>query len=143
MPRTRRARELMQAHVRTLMRAHLITVAPDDELVDVARELAAHDIAVVPVVDGDHQLLGLISTTDLVNLLHDGQVLSGKVARDLMTSEPISIDEFATADEAIGVIRNALLHDLPVVRERRLVGMVTATDLIRHLLESYPDPEVA
>jgi CBS domain-containing protein len=133
----------MQAHVRTLMKSHLVTVAPDDELVDVARELAAHDFAAVPVVDGDHRLVGMISTTDLVNLLHDGQVLDGKVARDLMTTEPISIDEFATADEAIGVMRNALLHDLPVVRERRLVGMVTASDLIRHLIKSYPDPEVA
>ena len=77
-----------------------------------------------------------------MNLLHDG-TLDGKVARDAMTVEPISIDEFATADEAIGVIRNALVHQLPVVREGRLVGMVTSTDLIRHLLKSYFDPEVA
>ena len=143
MPRTRRARELMQAHVRTLMNGHLITVGPEDALVDVARELAAHDAGAMPVVDRDHALVGIISTTDLVNLLHDRQTLDGKVARDVMSAEPISIDEFATADEAIGLMRNALLRALPVVREGKLVGMVTSQDLIRHLLKSYPDPEVA
>src|SRR6476660_9196969 len=125
MPRTRRARELMQAHVRTLMDGHLVTVGPEDSLADVARALAAHDMGAIPVVDRDHRLLGLVSTSDLVNLLHDRQTFDGKVARDAMTTEPISIDEFATADEAIGVMRNALIHNLPVVREGRLVGMVT------------------
>ena len=143
MPRTRRARELMQAHVRTLMNGHLVTVGPEDSLVDVARELASRDIGAIPVMDRDHRLVGLVATTDLVNLLHDRQSLEGKAARDAMNAEPISIDEFATADEAIGVMRNALIHYLPVVREGKLVGMVTSQDMIRHLLKNYPDPEVA
>ena len=138
-----RARELMQAHVRTLMKGHLITVGPEDLLVDVARELAAHDVGAVPVVDREHRLVGLVSTTDLVNLLHDRQVLDGKVARDVMSADPISIDEFATADEAIGLMRNAAIRHLPVTREGVLVGMVTVGDLIRHLLKNYPEPEVA
>ena len=125
------------------MNGHLVTVGPEDSLVDVARELASRDIGAIPVMDRDHRLVGLVATTDLVNLLHDRQSLEGKAARDAMNAEPISIDEFATADEAIGVMRNALIHYLPVVREGKLVGMVTSQDMIRHLLKNYPDPEVA
>ena len=125
------------------MDGHLVTVGPEDSLVDVARQLAACDMGAVPVVDRDHRLVGIVTTTDLVNLLHDRQTLEGKAAREVMTTDPISIDEFATADEAIGVMRNALIHDLPVVREGKLVGMVTSQDLMRHLLKNYPDPEVA
>lgn len=142
MPRGR-ARELMQAHIRTVMSGHLVTVAPEASLADVAREIAAHTIGAVPVVDPDMRLRGIVSTLDIVNLLHDEKRLDGMVARDVMTADPISIDEFATADEAIGLMRNALIRHLPVTREERLVGMVTATDLIRHLLKNYPEPDVA
>lgn len=133
----------MQAHIRAVMSGHLITALPTDSLVDIAREIAAHGIGAVPVVDVDQRLLGIISTTDLVNLMHDEKRLDAMMAREVMTPDPISIDEFATADEAIGLMRNALIRHLPVTREGRLVGMVTAADLIRHLLKTYPSPEVA
>jgi CBS domain-containing protein len=138
-----RAREFMQAHVRAVMDSHLVTVAPTDSLVDVAAQIAEHGISAVAVVDADHYLRGIVSTTDLVNLLHDEKRLDGMTARDVMTPDPISIDEFATADDAIGLMRNALIRHLPVTREGRLVGMVTAADLIRHLLKNYPSPDVA
>ena len=142
MPRNR-ARELMQAHVRTIMNGRLITAAPDDPLLDVAREIAAHGIGAVPVVGKGDQLVGMVSTGDLVHLMHDGGKLDDKLARDVMNAEPITIDEFATVDEAIGVMRNAQIHHLLVLREGKLVGLVTASDLIRHLLKNYPSPEVA
>ncbi len=132
----------MQSHIRAVMSGHVITAAPTDALVDVAREIAAHSIGAIPVVVRD-KLLGIISTADLVNLLHDEKRLDDLTARDVMTADPISIDEFATADEAIGLMRNASIRHLPVTREGRLVGMVTAGDLIRHLLKNYPAPEVA
>ena len=133
----------MQSHVREIMSGHLITARPDDPLIDVAREISAHAIGAVPIIDADHRLVGIVSTSDLVNLLHDGDRLDTRSARDVMSAEPISIDEFATADEAIGLMRNALLRHLPVTREGRLVGLVTSADLINHLLKNYPAPEVA
>jgi CBS domain-containing protein len=133
----------MEAHVRTIMSGHIITVGPDDELLDACREIAAHGIGAVPVVDKDQHLVGIVSTTDLVNLFHDGGKLEGKLVREVMSVVPIAIDEFATADEAIGVMRNALIRHLPVTREGKLVGILTASDLIRHLLKSYPAPDVA
>ena len=135
--------EILQAHIRTLMNGQVITVASDTPLIDVAREIAAHGIGAVPVVDEEQHLLGLVSTSDLVGLLQDGQDFEGKTARDAMSAEPPAIDEFATAEEAIEVLRNALIRHLPVTREGRLVGLVTASDLIRHLLKHHPAPEVA
>ena len=136
-------REVLQAHIRTLMNAHVITVGPDVPLVEVAREIGAHGIGAVPVVDEEQRLLGLVSTSDLVGLLQQGEGLEGKTARDAMSVEPPAIDEFATAEEAVEVLGNALIRHLPVTREGRLVGLVTASDLIRHLMKQYPAPDVA
>ena len=135
--------EILQAHIRTLMNGQVITVASDTPLLEVAREIAAHGIGAVPVVDDEQRLLGLVSTSDLVGLLREGQGFEGKTARDAMSAEPPAIDEFSTAEEAIEVLRNALIRHLPVTREGRLVGLVTASDLIRHLLKQHPAPEVA
>jgi len=136
-------REILQAHIRTLMNGHVITVGPDTPLIDVAREIAAHGIGAVPVVDDEQHLLGLVSTSDLVGLLPEPSRFEDKTARDAMSVEPPSIDEFATAEEAIEVLRSALIRHLPVTREGRLVGLVTASDVIRHLLKQHPAPEVA
>lgn len=140
---SKEAQEVVQAHIRTVMNAQVITVGPDTALLDVAREIAAHGIGAVPVVDPEQHLLGLVSTSDVVGLLLASASLEGKTARDAMSAEPPAIDEFATAEEAIEVLRNALIRHLPVTREGRLVGLVTASDLIRHLLKHYPAPEVA
>ncbi len=135
--------ELLHDHIRTLMNGQVVTVGPDTPILDVAREIAAHGIGAVPVVDADQHLLGLVSTSDLVALLQDSDSLEAKTARDAMSVEPPSIDEFATAGEAIEVLRNALIRHLPVTREGRLVGLVTASDVIRHMLKHHPAPEVA
>jgi CBS domain-containing protein len=137
------ALEVLQAHIRTVMNSQVITVGPDTALLDVAREIAAHGIGAVPVVDSEQHLLGLVSTSDVVGLLLESATLEGKTARDAMSAEPPAIDEFATAEEAIEVLRNALIRHLPVTREGRLVGLVTASDLIRHLLKHHLAPEVA
>jgi CBS domain-containing protein len=141
--RRRGARSLLKAHIRTVMNDQLITVAPDTSLVDVAREIAAHGIGAVPVVDKRRKLVGIISSSDLVAFLHDGGDLEEKLARDVMTRELVAIDEFAPAEEAIGLIRTAKILYLPVVRAGKLVGMVGASDLMRHLLQGYPAPDIA
>jgi len=126
-----------------VMSDHLFAVGPDTALVDVAREIDAHDVGAVPVVDRRQKLLGIVSSSDLVAFVHDGGKLDAKLARDIMTKEVVAIDEFAPAEEAIGVLRRAKIHYLPVTRAGTLVGMVNAQDLIRHILQIYPAPDIA
>jgi CBS domain-containing protein len=140
---SKQAGEVLHAHIRTLMNGQVITVTPDTPLIDVAREIAAHGIGAVPVVDNEQRLLGLVSTSDLVSFFREGPELEFKTARDAMHLEPMSIDEFATAEEAIEVLRDGGIRHLPVTREGRLVGLVTASDVIRHLLKKHPAPEIA
>jgi CBS domain-containing protein len=136
-------RELMQEHIRNVMSHEMVTASADDPLVDVTREISSHRADAALVVDANQRLVGIVSTSDLVDLLHDGGRLDDKCARDVMSADPISIDEFAPVDEAIGVMRNAGIRHLPVSRAGRLIGLVTASEIVRHLLASYADPDVA
>ena len=133
----------MKAHIRSVMNSDVVTVGPDTPLVDVARQVAAHKIGAVPVVDRRKKLVGIISTSDLVAFLHDGGRLDVTVARVVMTKKLVAIDEFALVEEAVAAIRNADIHYLPVTRAGKLVGMVGASDLMAHFLQSYAAPDIA
>jgi CBS domain-containing protein len=58
--------------VRDIMQAKVVTVTPDATIRDLARLLADEQISGVPVLDGAGQLVGVVSSTDLVRLTAEG-----------------------------------------------------------------------
>jgi CBS domain-containing protein len=54
------------------MTTDIVTTSPDTELAVVASRMRANDISHVPVVDGDDQVTGILSATDLTGYLADG-----------------------------------------------------------------------
>lgn len=56
--------------------------------------------------------------------------------RDCMTPDPRTVEPDATLDEALGLMRTLKVRHLPVVDGRRLVGIVTWTDLVG----AFPSP---
>jgi CBS domain-containing protein len=96
----------------------------------------------VPVVDESDRVIGFVSEIDLMDaLLRDDS--HETLARDIMSSPAITIDEFAPADEAMSVLRECGIHHLPVVREGRLVGIIAPVDVLRfyidHILTKPPE----
>jgi CBS domain-containing protein len=117
-----------------------VTAIPASELLEnVARLLAAGGFGGLPVVDDDNRVIGFVSETDVVGALLRGATADTR-ARTIMSHHPIVIDEFATADEVMGVLRESHIHHLPVVREGRLVGIITPHDVIRFFVSHVLPP---
>jgi CBS domain-containing protein len=123
------------------MATDLFTVRPDD-IVDFAASLMEwRYVRHVPVEDDSGHLLGLVSHRQLLRLIarggRDGQTV---MVRDIMHTEPLSISPETTTVEAIRLMREKRLSCLPVVKNDKLVGLVTEYDLIMvagRLLEAY------
>jgi CBS domain-containing protein len=123
------------------MATDLFTVRPDD-IVDFAASLMEwRYVRHVPVEDDSGHLLGLVSHRQLLRLVarggRDGQT---SMVRDIMHSNPLSVAPETTTVEAIRIMREKRLSCLPVVKNGKLVGLVTEYDLIMvagRLLESY------
>ncbi len=123
------------------MATDLFTVRPDD-IVDFAASLMEwRYVRHVPVEDDSGHLLGLVSHRQLLRLVarggRDGQT---SMVRDVMHSNPLSVTPETTTVEAIRIMREKRLSCLPVVKDGKLVGLVTEYDLIMvagRLLESY------
>ncbi len=129
------------------MATDLFTVRPDD-IVDFAASLMEwRYVRHVPVEDDSGHLLGLISHRQLLRLVaRGGRSGQTTMVRDLMHTDPLSVRPETTTVEAIRLMREKRLSCLPVVKDDKLVGLVTEHDLIvvaGRLLESYLAEEPA
>ena len=109
-------------------------ISPDTTLPEIAATLVGEGFGGVPVVDEGDRVIGFVSEIDLMDaLLRDDS--HETLARDIMSSPAITIDEFAPADEAMTVLRECGIHHLPVVREGRLVGIIAPVDVLRFYVD--------
>ena len=107
----------------------LTPVTPDDAVRDIAHELISRNIRALPVVE-DLKPVGVISQVDLIEALVDCTEIQSVKAKDLARLSPITIE----VSESIGQARKLMLvrgfSHLPVMKNDKLIGMVTAKDLV-------------
>ncbi len=128
--------------VSQFMTTDLFTVQPDD-IIDFAASLMEwRHIRHVPVEDDAGQLLGLVSHRSILRLIAQGDSGESASVRDIMHPEPITVGPETATVDAIRLMREHKLSCLPVVKNDKLIGLVTEHDLLSvaaRLLESYLD----
>jgi len=124
-----------------IMTVDPVTVGPADSVVTARELLESRDIHHLPVVE-DGILVGIVSSADLLKLhaLNErSEDLSAIRVAEVMEAEPITIDISADLIDVAAKLSDGSFHALPVVEAGNvLVGIVTSTDLINHLLMQVP-----
>lgn len=120
-----------------LMQRDVICVSPEMDVRDLARLFQEKAISGAPVVDHEGHLVGIVSTTDLAHLVAEQGTRTSKsrraTVREIMTSPVLCIDENCPLAEMMDIMTRARIHRLVVTRNDVVVGMVTASDIIRFL----------
>jgi CBS-domain-containing membrane protein len=138
-----------------VMVTNVITVGPDARVQDVAHTLLTNRISAAPVVGGDGKIIGIVSEGDLMRRAEAGTgrrrpwwlaILTGReglaadyvrehsrnvtdvMTRDVVTASPETpLQEIATLLEKHGIKR------VPVVKEGKVVGIVSRANLLQAL----------
>ncbi|MGV6852073.1 MAG: CBS domain-containing protein [bacterium] len=114
------------------MTTDLFTVHPDD-LIDFAASLMEwKHIRHVPVEDNAGELVGLVSHRALLRIVARGKKGVGEPVpvQQIMRSDPIVVSPETMTVDAIRLMREQKLGCLPVVRNKKLIGILTERDLI-------------
>ena len=113
------------------------TVSPQSSAAEARRLLDSNVIHHLPVVEGD-RLVGIVSSSDLLklHLLDDKLALFTRATVDqIMETNVTVLGKNSTLREAVEKLSMGNFHALPVVdRKRRLLGIVTSTDLMNELM---------
>jgi len=130
----------MQA--RDVMNTKLIYVTPGTSLKKVIQTLIKSDISGVPVVNRAKRLVGIVTEEDLILTWHyfNRNKTSTAIKDCHVHDAPLIIEKVITAteDTPIGEIIKTLIYKrikrIPIVKEGKLVGIVSRRDILKHFL---------
>jgi len=88
-------------------------------------------LGVTAVADQEDVLLGIITDGDLRRMLEKNKSIDTVIAKDIMTSDPKSIQPDALAVDALDVMRKHEITQLIVCEEGKYKGIIHLQDLIR------------
>ena len=138
--------------VREIMSRNVITIDADASVIDAIKTMLSHHISGLPVVDRDGALVGILSDGDFIRRVEVGTekrrgrwlaMLAGtsQVALDftrqygrkvnqIMSPNPITIEEDTPLEQVVQLMESHGVTRFPVIRDKKLVGMVTRTDFM-------------
>ena len=130
-----------------IMTALPITVSFEDNLSTVSRIFENKNIHHIPVIDESHSLCGIISKTDLDRVSHGMTLFNNPsagsynkalfectLATEVMTKDVHTLKPNDTVQFAYNVFRANKYRAIPIVLDRKLVGIVTPLDIIDYLM---------
>jgi CBS domain-containing protein/ribosomal protein S17 len=140
----------MLAH--EIMSRHVITVDAEASVSEAIKTMLSHRVSVLPVVNPDGKLVGILSEGDFVRRAEIGTekrrgrwltLLAGadqaaldfarqhgRKVSEIMTPSPITISENTPLEQVVRLMESRNLKRFPVMRGDDIVGMVTRTDFL-------------
>ena len=137
--------------IRDIMITKLVTVSSETTAEAIQTIFRENDFHHIPVVDKGETLIGIISKEDFYKVSYlmsyntTGRTWTEKEyqalrARDFMTKFPLTLDPDDTIGLAADIFLANKFHSLPIVEDGKLIGMITAHDLLEF---SFNSPYVA
>ena len=123
------------ARVCNIVRSRELYSAREDQPVaEVARKMAELQIGAILILDGE-QLRGVFSERDLMKrVVLEGRDPAGTPVGQVMTRDVAAIDELASAEDAMELMRTHNCRHLPVMRGSRVVNFLSMRDLMNYEL---------
>ncbi|MCB9480523.1 MAG: CBS domain-containing protein [Desulfobacteraceae bacterium] len=137
------------------MTTEVISCSADKKLKEAAQIMIEKGLSVLPVVDSENRLTGILTESDFVgkevevpHALASVKMLFGqthyhgnieevyKKAKDqplekVMTKNPVTVSPEETLTGLVNLMSSRDLKRVPVVKDKKLVGIVTRKDLIK------------
>ena len=112
------------------------SIAPQAPAYEALQIMSKKDVGALLVID-EGKLVGIFSERDYTRKV----ILKGKSSKDtsvgeLMTDVVFSIDPQDTIQDCMALMTTKHIRHLPVIKNERLIGIVTIGDVVNHIISS-------
>lgn len=131
--------------VREWMSTKPVTISSSASITEALRVMRQSQVRRLPVLNEERTMVGIVSEKDLLyaspspvtslSIYEMHYLLTQLKVSELMTKEVITVTSDTALEEAARIMADLKLGGLPVVEDRRLVGIITETDIFKVFLE--------
>lgn len=123
--------EAINESVKEIMEKEIIAVSEDESIENTISAIVSTGTGGVPIVRENNKVVGIITERDIVKYISNS-IASSKV-KEHMSNEVVTIESGSTLKKVTETMVNKGFRRVPIVNNGNLVGIVTATDIVRYL----------
>jgi len=113
----------------------IFSVTPKTTVFEAIHLMASNKIGAVLVLDSD-RIVGIFTERDYMNkIILEGRTSKETQVKDVMTSKVVFVTPDVSVEESMAVMSEKRCRHLPVLDNKKLIGMVSMGDLVRKLIE--------
>ena len=121
--------------IKSFMTTDVVTVKPDVPIYEALHLLSEREISGMPVVDDNNQVVGILSEKDVLRILIDDKLDVTSKVSDYMSHGVVCFTETDNAFEICKFFINSHYRRVPIVKDGKLVGIVSRRDIVGLILE--------
>jgi CBS domain-containing protein len=116
-----------------IMTRHVYTILSDANVRDAANLLSQKGISGVPVVNSEGKMIGMLTEADIISKVDR----EGLKVHEIMSRNITAATEETPVDEIALLMSEHNIKRVPVVRDDKLVGIVSRADIVRAVAQGH------
>lgn len=117
--------------VREIMKKDVVSLGVNDNISSAIKTMIEKNIGGIPIVDDDNVVVGIVSERDFVRTVAD--ITTSKSVNKYMSNKVVTASPDISVGEATRTMIEKGFRRIPIVKEDVLLGIVTASDVMRYL----------
>ncbi len=117
--------------IREIMKKDVVSLGVNDNISNAIKTMIEKNIGGIPIVDDDNAVVGIVSERDFVRTVADITTL--KSVNKYMSNKVVTASPDISVGEATRIMIEKGFRRIPIVKEDVLLGIVTASDVMRYL----------
>lgn len=111
------------------------TISPESSVYQALEMMVEKNVSALIIMDGE-QIAGIFTERDYARKV----ILKGKASKetpvsDIMTKDLITVTAGTSIDDCMQLMTSKYIRHLPVVEEKKLIGIISIGDVVRHIIE--------
>lgn len=117
--------------IREIMKKDVVSLGVNDNISNAIKTMIEKNIGGIPIVDDDNAVVGIVTERDFVRTVAD--ITTSKSIKEYMSNKVVTASPDISIGEATRTMIEKGFRRIPIVKEDVLLGIVTASDIMRYL----------